>query len=72
MFNNLKQEVIMKTQDLLVSSRRKEEIAKIFALVSAIGVAIVLIFGLFSLIFKDPLYETVAVYGLIILTVLVV
>lgn len=33
---------------------------------SAIGIAIILIFGLLSLIFKDPLSATIAAYGLII------
>ncbi len=65
MFNNLKL-TVMKTQDLLVSYERKEKVAKIFSFVSGIGVVSGIIFGILYLIFKNPLFDTIAVYGLTI------
>lgn len=56
----------MKTQDLLVSYERKENVAKIFSFVSLIGIIVGIIFGLLYLIYENSPYDTIAIYGLTI------
>ncbi len=54
------------SQDLVVSYKRKEKIVRIFSIVSAIGIIIGVIFCLLYLIYKNPLFDTIAVYGVTI------
>jgi hypothetical protein len=54
----------MKTQDLLISHKRTENVARILSVVSLNGVIVGIIFGFLYLIYKNPIYDTLAVYGL--------
>jgi len=56
----------MKTDDLLVSNKRKRRIVNILSIVSLIGLVGGLISGLLYQIYEDPLYDMMAVCGLIL------